>query len=56
LVLVVPDIICENCENCRDIDICRDSKINDENTTSNTNQYEQTYSLKGDWSCKVCTH
>jgi len=28
LTLVIPDIICEQCQHCADLDICRDQIIN----------------------------
>jgi hypothetical protein len=28
LVLVIPDVICQSCQNARDLDICRDPSLN----------------------------
>ena len=27
LILVVPDVICQNCQTCKDLDICRDPSL-----------------------------
>ena len=28
LILVIPDVICEKCQQCQDVDICRDDSLN----------------------------
>lgn len=35
LILVVPDVICENCQTCIDLDICRNYELNQEDGDDN---------------------
>lgn len=45
LILVVPDVICDFCQKCTDLDICRDYKLNQE--FENEEEADN-------WNCKSC--
>lgn len=49
LILVIPDVICSNCQTCIDLDICRDPALNEEFVDRNTEQ-----STTGNWECSTC--
>jgi len=54
LILVIPDVICEKCQQCQDVDICRDDSLN-----SLPLEFEAKAQLYGQaarpaWRCKVC--
>ena len=53
LILVVPDVICEHCEHCKDLDICRDPGLNSDESGNQENE-NQGNVQRGDWSCKNC--
>lgn len=48
LILVIPDVICDSCQKCTDLDICRDPVLNLE--SENQNQDEEA----ARWQCKAC--
>lgn len=52
LVLVVPDVICESCQACIDLDICRDSFINQESAVDDPLAGMRV--LRGNWRCRQC--
>lgn len=43
--MVLPDMICENCQDCQDRDICRDARLND---------FDVDESGLADWTCINC--
>ena len=45
LILVVPDVICDYCQKCEDLDICRDPSLNEDLEESG-----------GSWTCGCCEH
>jgi len=45
LTLVVPDVICSNCQSIMDLDICRNTELYEDTNT------EQPRSI---WPCKYC--
>jgi len=48
LVLVVPDVICENCQRCFDLDICRDPLLNASELE------EEEVEDSDEWRCQTC--
>lgn len=51
LQLVVPDVICDVCQDNQDLDLCRDPMLNAE---SEQVVQGNTVKVKGDWSCRHC--
>ena len=49
LVLVIPDVICDNCQKCVDLDICREPTLNSD--LENRVQDEE----DGKWRCSACS-
>lgn len=47
LILVVPDVICKECQSCYDLDICRDPGLNALKEDTDGVQ-------AGNWECKFC--
>jgi len=52
LILVIPDVICEHCQKCSDLDICRDPALNEEIVVDENALGENT--VRGNWACSVC--
>jgi hypothetical protein len=56
---VIPDVICEQCQECSDIDLCRDAFINNEYIVESAEQgVNQDNIVRGNWACQnpVCGH
>lgn len=49
LVLVIPDVICENCQTSNDLDICREHLLNQQTEDNELQQSEN-------WECSSCQH
>ena len=47
LILVLPDVICDECQHSNDVDICRDPHLNLEDPSQN---------IKGNWDCTQCNN
>jgi DNA polymerase epsilon subunit 1 len=50
LVLVIPDVICDNCQKCVDLDICRDPSLNAD-IENLVNQDDE----DSKWRCSACS-
>lgn len=52
LILVIPDVICEVCQKCSDLDICRDPSLNEETVVDENVLGENI--IRGNWACSIC--